>query len=119
MSAHPIAPFLARHAAVGKNRREVGDPVAELKQHIRFEKLPPRHSSNLVLPLNAIDPVAGDRAQQAGKLVFHCVGDTGGIHGTASQEAIAAAMEDQIKHPDHEENPALFTTGETWFISTG
>src|SRR5438046_6580989 len=107
MSTQPIAPFLARHAAVGKNRRAVGDPVAELKQHIRFEPLPPRHSSSLVLPLNAIDPAASERAQAAGKLVFHCVGDTGGVHGTATQEAISAAMEDQIKHPDHEENPAF------------
>jgi hypothetical protein len=28
-------------------------------------------------------------------LVFHCVGDTGGIHGTTTEEAIAVGMEQQ------------------------
>jgi hypothetical protein len=42
------------------------------------------------------------------RVQLHCVGDTGGIHGTAVQEAIAVAMEDQLKAADDHAKPAFF-----------
>jgi hypothetical protein len=54
---------------------------------------------NLVLPLDVVlrNPAEEKRIADAGRLVFHSVGDTGGIHGTEAQEAIAHAMEAQIQ----------------------
>jgi Calcineurin-like phosphoesterase len=88
---------LTRHNAVGKTRRPVGDPVSALKQSTRFIPVPQSAPAPLKVPFSLFDPVASAAATAAGKLVFHCVGDTGGIHGTATEEAIAEAMEQQIK----------------------
>jgi hypothetical protein len=92
-----IASYLTRNNAVGKVRRPVGDPVSGLKGLARFVPIPQSAPNVLAVPFAVFDPVAAEAAQTAGKLVFHCVGDTGGIHGTATEEAIAVAMEDQIK----------------------
>jgi hypothetical protein len=88
---------LTRHNAVGKTRRPVGDPVSVLKQSTRFIPVPQSAPALLKVPFSLFDPAASAAATAAGKLVFHCVGDTGGIHGTATEEAIAEAMEQQIK----------------------
>lgn len=113
LQTHPIAPHIVRehvtHTGIGKPRRQVGDPVAALKQMTRFIKVPESAPHNLAVPLSILDPAASQAAQKAGKLVFHCVGDTGGIHGTATQEAIAAAMEDQI-------NAAVLATNQPFSI---
>src|ERR1700740_3222094 len=93
----PIPSHLTRHDAVGKPRRAIGDPVAALKDMTRFVKIPHPAPSQLAVPFDIFDPKASNDAQAAGKLVFHCVGDVGGIHGTSTQEAIAVAMEDQLK----------------------
>jgi len=87
---------LTRHNAVGKVRRPVGDPVAGLKQNTRFIPVPQAPPTLLKVPFSLFDPAASAAATAAGKLVFHCVGDTGGIHGTATEEAIAVGMEQQI-----------------------
>jgi Calcineurin-like phosphoesterase len=87
---------LTRHNAVGKTRRPVGDPVSALKQSTRFIPVPQSAPALLKVPFSLFDPAASAAATAAGKLVFHCVGDTGGIHGTATEEAIAEAMEQQI-----------------------
>lgn len=88
---------LTRHNAVGKVRRGVGDPVAVLKQTTRFLPVPQTPPALLKVPFSLFDPSASAAATAAGKLVFHCVGDTGGIHGTATEEAIAEGMEAQVK----------------------
>ena len=96
----PAASFasdLTRQHAVGKTRRPVGDPVAALKQTTRFLPVPEAPPALLKVPFSLFDPAASAAATAAGKLVFHCVGDTGGIHGTATEEAIAEGMEAQIK----------------------
>src|SRR5436309_108240 len=98
LHTHPIAPHLTRHGAVGKDRRPDGDPVAALKDMTRFVKIPDGAPPTLSAPFQIFDPEASHAAEQAGRLVFHCVGDTGGIHGTATQEAIAEAMENQLTH---------------------
>jgi len=105
---HPIPPFLTRHQAVGKERRPDGDPVAALKQMIRFEPIPQPAPTSLSVRFEVFDPKAGAAAEEARKLVFHCVGDTGGIHGTATQDAIANAMEDQLNNASAGERPAFF-----------
>lgn len=105
---HPIAPHITRHGAVGKQRRPDGDPVAALKEMTRFEPVPLAPPPNLTVPLTLFDPVAASVAERAGKLIFHCVGDTGGINGTATQEAIAEAMEEQHTAAAAGDKPSFF-----------
>ncbi len=105
---YPIATHLTRHAAVGKPRRLIGNPVSDLKDNTRFIPIPTTAPAKLSAPFNIFDPQANDAAVTVGKLVFHCVGDTGGIHGTATQEAIAAEMENQISQAAEGEKPAFF-----------
>jgi hypothetical protein len=104
----PVATHLTRHAQVGKPRRAEGDPVAELKELTRFIPVPRPAPAGLAVSLDIFDPKASHAATQGKKLVFHCVGDTGGIHGTATQEAIAVAMENQLKAADATDKPAFF-----------
>jgi hypothetical protein len=100
-----IAPHLTRHNAVGKPRRALGDPVSTLKDNTRFIPIPYPAPQRLAVSYDIFDPAAYKAAQQAGKIVFHCVGDIGGIHGTATEEAIAEAMENQIKTADADSVP--------------
>jgi Icc-related predicted phosphoesterase len=112
LQTHPIAPHILRtdvtHKGIGKVRRQVGDPVAALKQMTRFIPVPQPAPNNLVVPLDVLDSAASQAATKAEKLVFHCVGDTGGIHGTATQEAVALAMENQINAAADGLKPAFF-----------
>ena len=93
-----------------KPRRPFGDPVAETKATPRFIPPPFTNLQNLVLPLDLVlrDPDEEKRIEKAGRLIFHCVGDTGGIHGTAAQEAVAHAMEAQIQRAAAPDRPAFF-----------
>jgi Calcineurin-like phosphoesterase len=92
----------------GKVRRAIGDPVAAPKEPLRFEPPPPPSSWNFHLPLDIVAPEAAARAEANKRLVFHCVGDTGGIHGDAVQVAIAEAMEEQVRQADEADAPAFF-----------
>jgi hypothetical protein len=116
MSAHshplpnpqPIPPNLVRNNQVGKPRRADGDPVAALKQITRFEPIPGSAPQQLKVAFDIFDPAASAAAEKAGKLVFHCVGDVGGVNGTATQEFIATAMEDQLTAAPANAKPAFF-----------
>ena len=113
MAAHPhhvfpIPSHLTRIGAVGKVRRPDGDPVAELKQIMRFEPIPNPAPQQLAVPYSIFDPASSKAAEAAGKLVFHCVGDVGGINGTGTQQAIADAMEEQLKTAKTGERPSFF-----------
>jgi hypothetical protein len=81
-----------------KQRRPFGDPVALPATSPRFTPIPFAPPAHLNLPLSAVlhNAVDRKRLQAAKSLTFHCVGDTGGIHGTDTQEAIAHVMERQI-----------------------
>jgi hypothetical protein len=94
---HPIPSHLTRHNSVGKPRRPLGDPVSPLKEMTRFIPNPSSAPRTLKAKLSTFDPGAAQAAEDAGKLVFHCVGDVGGVNGTATQEAVAEGMEEQIK----------------------
>jgi hypothetical protein len=108
LNTSPIPSHLIRHNVIGKPRRAVGDPVAPLKDMTRFIPVPLAPPSYLAAPFSIFDPKANQAALQAGKLVFHCVGDTGGIHGTATEEAIAVAMEEQIQAAPADAKAAFF-----------
>ena len=94
-----------------KERRPFGDPVASLKNAPRFIPPPITNFTNLNLPLDVVLRNAKEmqRILDAGKLVFHGVGDTGGINGEEAQEAVAHAMEEQIQQAaSPADRPAFF-----------
>src|SRR6516225_9356492 len=90
----------------GSVRRPFGDPIAYPDQNPRFISPPLTNHVNLALPLEAIMPV--DWIVQAGRLVFHTVGDTGGVHGTEVQTALAEHMESQVTAATDGDKPAFF-----------
>lgn len=114
----PIPPHAVRHGVLGKPRRPVGDPVASLKEITRFEPIPTPAPQQLSVSLAIFDPKANQSAEAAGKLVFHCVGDVGGVNGTATQEAIAVAMEEQIKAAADADRPSfLYIVGDVVYYN--
>lgn len=87
---------------------ELGNPVTNLPEQPRFQPLPPFSGTNFALPLDRILPGVIEEAEKAGGLVFHALGDTGGIHGNETQNAVSAAMQDQIAKSDWKERPRFF-----------
>jgi hypothetical protein len=101
-----------------KERRPYGAPVALPKQSPAF--IPPflTNRTNLNLSLGAVAPHINADVQTAGRLVFHMVGDTGGIHGTDVQESIAEAMERQVDNTDVGHKPAfLYHLGDVIYFN--
>jgi len=114
----PIPSHLTRHQMVGKQRRPTGDPVAELKDMTRFEVIPHPPPQHLTVPFSVFDPVASKAAEDQGQIVFHCVGDVGGVNGTATQESVAAAMEQQLNNVSAKEAPRfLFIVGDVVYFN--
>jgi hypothetical protein len=93
-----------------KARRPFGEPVAFEKGSPRFLQPPFTNNVNLLLPLNVVlrDQAEEARIHGAGRLVFHSVGDTGGVKGEEAQESIAHAMEAQIQTAGVADRPAFF-----------
>jgi hypothetical protein len=92
-----------------------GDPISLPKDEPRFYPLPQRPAAapekdgrELVVTLDALDEDAGKRVTDAGRFVFHAVGDTGNDASDEMQEAIAKAMQRQIKHAEGADRPSLF-----------
>src|ERR1044071_1561874 len=72
-----------------KKRRDFGNPIEYAKQNPHFTPPPLTNLTNLNLPLDIVLPTVDQEVQQAGKLVFHTVGDTGGINdGSVIQTAV-------------------------------
>jgi hypothetical protein len=91
------APVTARpHKPIGKGSRPLGDPSSPPKPYPRFIPPPSTNLNNLSLGLDVILPDEAKAAEDAGVLVFHSVGDTGGIHGDDVEKAISDAMDNQI-----------------------
>jgi len=103
VTAHPHKPF-------GKGLRPPGDPVAAPKGNARFIPPPQTSLNNLVLPMDVILPDEAKTAVDEDMLVFHSVGDTGGIHGDDVEKAISDAMDGQISaaQPAKEPIPAFY-----------
>jgi hypothetical protein len=91
-----------------KPRRPFGDPVAAPSPHAIFLPPPNTNLQNLNLPLRAVLPSIDTDAKNDGRIVFHALGDTGGIHGTVAQDAIAAQMEQQIQTAPAKARPRFF-----------
>ncbi|HYM21362.1 MAG TPA: metallophosphoesterase [Candidatus Kapabacteria bacterium] len=101
----------ASKAVVAKVRRAFGDPVSAPKPNQRFIPIPPtfKKPSDLVFPLSNVVPSSViTKIKQAGKIVFHTVGDTGGINGGEIQTAIADQMEKQVAAAADSDKPAFF-----------
>ncbi len=60
------------------------------------------------LDLAAVLPKRTQAIAQARKLVFHTVGDTGGVHGTGAQINVADHMTRQIRHSQMPDQPSFF-----------
>jgi len=115
---YPIPTHLTRHKSVGKVRRPLGDPIAEFKEMTRFEPISRPAPQQLKVPLDVFDPHASQAAVTAKELVFHTVGDVGGVNGTATEEAIAGAMEDQLASPRKAGTPAfLYLLGDVIYYN--
>jgi hypothetical protein len=84
----------------------------------RFQPLPPPlgeppYHYDLEAPLPGIGKIAKD----AGKLVFHVVGDTGGIKHPEYQVSVARAMKEDL-NKDKNERPNFFIISATLSITT-
>ena len=92
-----------------KNIRQPGNPVADPKPYPKFIPPPATNLVNLSLDLDLILPDEAKAAQDTDLLVFHSVGDTGGIHGDDVERAISNAMEQQISESeDKKQAPAFY-----------
>src|SRR5262249_10383418 len=84
----------------------------------RFEKPPLTNNVNLALPLRIIVPDVVEQAQRDGTVVFHAIGDSGGVHGDDVQQAIAEAMEAQFQSADEAPKPAfLYHLGDVIYFN--
>ena len=92
------------HERPGKVRRPPGDPVSHPKSHPKFIPPPITNLENLSLGLDVILPEEAKSAVDTDLLVFHAVGDTGGINGDDVQIAISDAMDQQISDAQHKKN---------------
>src|SRR5258708_30028097 len=95
MSHHKTPPH-----SFAKAQRAWNDPVSPPARKPVYLPLPPRPPGNLYLDLETILPGVTKRIDINPKLVFHSVGDTGGIHGTETQESLAKVMQAQIAAAD-------------------
>lgn len=92
--------------AFSKPKREFNNPVSAPATKPAFIPAPLTNNTNLNLPLDIILPGADEKIAQAKAMVFHVVGDTGGIHGTETQEALAEIMVQQIDEARADKSPA-------------
>lgn len=91
-----------------KPKRGTGAAVSPPAAHPRFEDLPPLPAGDLTVSLTTFLPNIEKSAKSAGKLVFHAMGDTGGIYGTEAQDAVAKAIEAQIEAAAASDKPSFF-----------
>ena len=94
-----------------KIKRAFGNPVSPLKPDPRFVPFPPGKTvpADLTYNLSSIlTPQQINAVETAGKIVFHTVGDTGGVSGTQIQDEMAAQMEKQFEVTDPATVPVFF-----------
>jgi hypothetical protein len=89
-----------------KPRRDFNNPVSPPARSPAFIPPPTTNNVNLALPLDIVLPEANEKIARAKALVFHAVGDTGGVQGTETQEALAALMVKQIEESRANHSPA-------------
>jgi hypothetical protein len=84
---------------------------SELRARSHKEFRPPPIQSDRApyhLDLASILPVRTRAVQSAGQLVFHVVGDTGGVNGTGAQQNVADQMTRQIYETTLPDQPSFF-----------
>lgn len=94
-----------------KQRRVFGNPVSSLKPNGVFVPIPSVHQPPPDLGYDAASVLGNDKMNviiEAGKIVFHMVGDTGGVNGTDVQDELAVQMEQQITSTNLQDQPAFF-----------
>jgi hypothetical protein len=89
-----------------KPKRAFNDPVSPPPRSPAFIRPPLTNNVNLSVPLDVILPGADARITKAKAMVFHAVGDSGGIHGTETQEGLAGVMMKQIEDSRASNKPA-------------
>jgi Calcineurin-like phosphoesterase len=87
---------MAKKQSFSKPKREFNNPVSAAAESPAFIPAPPTNNVNLNLPLDIILSGSDAKISHAKSMVFHSVGDTGGIKGTETQEGLAAVMVQQI-----------------------
>ena len=95
---------------VFKPKRAFDNPVSLLKSDPKFNKIPAENIQPADLTYNITKALTPDKISainNAGKLVFHSFGDSGGIYGTDIQHALAKQMEEQITTSDINDAPAF------------
>jgi hypothetical protein len=84
---------------------------AERKRHTSEQFHPPPVRTERApyhLDLGSVLPARTRAIQQAGRIVFHTVGDTGGINGTGAQLNVADHMARQIHDSELPDQPSFF-----------
>jgi len=89
-----------------KPKRPFNDPVSPAPKHPAFIRPPITNNVNLSVPIDVIVPGAASKIALAKTMVFHCLGDSGGIHGTETQESLADVMVQQIEDSRANHKPA-------------
>jgi len=105
---HLIPPGGIPPSGFGKTSRPLGNPIADPKRYARFIPPPITNLTNLSLDMEVVLPDEAQKIRDSGKLVFHSVGDTGGIHGDDVEKAISDAMEVQVSDAKKGEAPPSF-----------
>ncbi|WP_407180397.1 metallophosphoesterase family protein [Bradyrhizobium sp. STM 3562] len=119
MTVHHLVPNPMPSAnRFAKTRRPPLEPISDPKNNPHFEKPPMTNNVNLTLPLRVIVPEVAALAQAKQKLVFHVIGDSGGVHGDDVQVAVAEAMENQVKSAQGADKPAfLYHLGDVVYFN--
>ena len=119
MYTHALVPHASPSAnRFSKTRRKFLEPISEPKNNPHFEKPPITNNVNLTLPLRIVLPDEAAAAAKSGKLVFHAIGDSGGIHGDDMQTAVAEAMEQQYHSGAGAARPSfLFHLGDVVYFN--
>lgn len=88
-----------------------GEPVSPIKPNPVFKAIPSNYTQPVDLTYDISNVLKANQItsiNNAGKRVFHCVGDTGGFYGTDIQDELASQMKDQIQGAIAGDKPAFF-----------
>ena len=92
------------------------DALTHAKQ--KFQTLPtPLGAPPYHIDLEAMLPGVTAEATTFGKLVLHCVGDTGGVRSPQFQESVAAAMEADLALPEAERPRFFYHLGDVVYFN--
>jgi hypothetical protein len=97
-------------AAKESTRRESRQKLDFKLLHQKFQPLPtPTGPGPFHMPLERIVPPSTMQAiRRSGQMVFHLVGNTGGVRRPEAQRAVADQMQRQFRAPRPQDRPAFF-----------